>query len=116
MLICDGHCFIRGLGEHLFAQLYNWAMCREPRTKLGMNWEERILRLHWMVHAVNSISSTSATSSTSQMVHGVIFPDSAHQNQLPFPCGACGACGAQEAFPLYGSGPNGEQWDHHSTP
>ena len=20
--------------------------------KLGMNWEERILRLHWMVHAV----------------------------------------------------------------
>ena len=27
-------------------------MCREPCTKLGMNWEERILRLHWMVHAV----------------------------------------------------------------
>ena len=55
MLIRDGHSFIRGPGEHLFAQLYNWAVCREPCTKLGTNWEERILRLHWMVHAVNSI-------------------------------------------------------------
>ena len=27
-------------------------MCCEPCTKLGMNWEERILRLHWTVHAV----------------------------------------------------------------
>ena len=27
-------------------------MCREACTKLGMNWEERILRLHWMVHVV----------------------------------------------------------------
>jgi len=52
MLICDGHSFIRGPGEHLFAQLYNWAVCREPCTKLGMNWEERILQLHWTVHAV----------------------------------------------------------------
>ena len=25
-------------------------MCRDPCTKLGMNWEERILQLHWMVH------------------------------------------------------------------
>ena len=53
MLIRDGHSFIRGPGEHLFAQWYHWAVCREPCTKLGMNWEERILRLHWMVHAVN---------------------------------------------------------------
>ena len=27
-------------------------MCREPCNKLEMNWEERILRPHWMVHAV----------------------------------------------------------------
>ena len=27
-------------------------MCREPCTKLGINWEERIVRLHWMVHVV----------------------------------------------------------------
>ena len=45
----DGHSFIRGGGEHPFAQ---WALCRDPCTKFGMNWEERILRLHWMVHAV----------------------------------------------------------------
>ena len=48
----DGHGFIRGRGEHPFAQLYTWGVCREPCTKLGMNWEECILRLHWMVHAV----------------------------------------------------------------
>ena len=48
----DGHGFIRGRGEHPFAQLYTWGVCREPCMKLGMNWEERILRLHWMVHAV----------------------------------------------------------------
>ena len=52
ILIRDGHSFIRGRGEHLFAQLYTWAMCREACTKLGINWEERILRLHWMVHVV----------------------------------------------------------------
>ena len=52
ILIRDGHSFIRGHGEHLFAQLYTWAVCREPCTKLGINWEERILRLHWMVHAM----------------------------------------------------------------
>ena len=32
--------------------MYTWGVCREPCTKLGMNWEERILRLHWMVHVV----------------------------------------------------------------
>ena len=48
----DGHGFIRGRREHPFAHLYTWGVCREPCTKLGMNWEERILRLHWMVHAV----------------------------------------------------------------
>ena len=48
----DGHGFIWGRWEHPFAQLYTWAVCREPCTKLGTNWEERILRLHWMVHAV----------------------------------------------------------------
>ena len=32
--------------------MYTWAVCREPCTKFGMNWEERILRLHWMVHVV----------------------------------------------------------------
>ena len=52
ILIRDGHSFIRGRGEHLFAQLYTWAMCRELCTKLGMNCEECILRLHWMVHVV----------------------------------------------------------------
>ena len=51
ILIHDGHSFIRGR-EHLFAQLYTWAVCHAPCTKLGMDWEERILRLHWMVHAV----------------------------------------------------------------
>ena len=45
----DGHGFIRGRGEHPFAQLCIWGVCHEPYTKLGMNWEERILRLHWMV-------------------------------------------------------------------
>ena len=39
-------------GEHPFSQLYTWGVCCEPCTKIGMNWEERILRLHWMVHAV----------------------------------------------------------------
>ena len=48
----DGHSFIRGRGEHPFAQLYTSVVCREPCTKLGMNWEERILRLHLMVHVV----------------------------------------------------------------
>ena len=52
ILIHDGHSFIRGRGQHLFAQLYTWAVCRDPCTKLGMNREECILRLHWMVHAV----------------------------------------------------------------
>ena len=47
----DGPSFIRGCGEHPFAQLYTWAMW-EPCTKLGLKWEEHILRLHWMVHAV----------------------------------------------------------------
>ena len=37
---------------HLFAQLYTWAVCCEPYMKVGMNWEDRILRLHWMVHVV----------------------------------------------------------------
>ena len=48
----DGHSFIRGYGEHPFAQLYTWAVFREACTKLGLNWEESILRLHWMVHVV----------------------------------------------------------------
>ena len=39
----DGHSFIRGRGEHPFAQLYTWAVCRELCTKLGMNWDEHIL-------------------------------------------------------------------------
>ena len=52
ILIRDGHSFIRGRGEHPFAQLYTWVVCCEPCTKLGMNWEEHILRLHWMVHVV----------------------------------------------------------------
>ena len=32
-----GHSFIRGRGENSFAQLYTWAVCREPCTKLGLN-------------------------------------------------------------------------------
>ena len=36
----------------MFARLYTKGVCREPCTKLGINWEECILRLHWMVHAV----------------------------------------------------------------
>ena len=35
----DGHAFIRGGGEHPLAQLYTWAVCRDPSTKLGMGWE-----------------------------------------------------------------------------
>ena len=52
ILIFDGHSFIRGRGEHMFAQLYTSVVCHEPCTNLGMNWEERILRLHWTVHVV----------------------------------------------------------------
>ena len=78
ILIRDGHSFIRGPGGLLFTQFYNGAVCREPCTKLGMSWEERILRLYWVVHAVNRISSTSATLSSSHMVHGVIFLDNVH--------------------------------------
>ena len=48
----DGHQFIRGRGEHPFTQLYTWAVCRDVCTKLGLNWEERIQRLHLMVHVV----------------------------------------------------------------
>ena len=51
ILIRDGRSIIRGRGVHLFAHLYTWVVCREPCTKLGMNWEEHILQLHW-VHAV----------------------------------------------------------------
>ena len=40
--------FIWGCGENLFTQLYTWAACREPCTKLGMNGQERIVRLHCM--------------------------------------------------------------------
>ena len=48
----DGHQFIRGRGEHPFTQLYTWAVCCDVCTKLGLNWEEWIQRLHLMVHAV----------------------------------------------------------------
>ena len=48
----DWYGFIRGCGEHLLAQLHTWAVCPEPCMKLGMNWDECILRLHWMGHAV----------------------------------------------------------------
>ena len=36
----NGHPFIQRSGEHLFVQLYNWAVCRDPSTKLGMTWEQ----------------------------------------------------------------------------
>ena len=32
--------------------MYISTLCRELCTKLAVNWEEHILRLHWMVHAV----------------------------------------------------------------
>ena len=37
-------------GEHLFAQLYTWAIWRHVCTKLGINCKERIQRLHLMVY------------------------------------------------------------------
>ena len=39
----DGHSFIQGCGEHLFAQLYAWAVCCNRSTKLGMDWEQSLL-------------------------------------------------------------------------
>ena len=70
----DGHGFIRGRGEHPFAQLYTWGVCREPCTKLGMNWEERILRLHWVVHVVVHIQQlmNKRNVSINPTVYGVI--------------------------------------------
>ena len=38
----DGHGFIRGRGEHPFAALYTWAVCRDVCHTLGSNWEEII--------------------------------------------------------------------------
>ena len=78
-------------------------MCREPCTKLGMNWEERILRLHLTVHAV---------------VHTKHFINKHNVKCKPYGpwghfLGQCTlklitlslrrlrcACGAQEAFPM----------------
>ena len=45
----DGHGFIRGQGEHPFASLYTWAVCRDVCHKLGINWEEIITRLHQLI-------------------------------------------------------------------
>ena len=45
--------FFSGRGEHPFAALYTWAVCRDVCHKLGINWEERITRQ--MVYCVVQI-------------------------------------------------------------
>ena len=48
----DGHSFIRGRAEHPFTQLYSWGGCCEVFQKRGLALDDRIQRLHMMVHAV----------------------------------------------------------------
>ena len=44
----DGHSFIWDHGEHPFAQLYTWPVCRDPSKKLGMSWEQSLIcREEW---------------------------------------------------------------------
>ena len=45
-------------------------MCREPCTKLGMTWEERILQLHWMVHVVVHIQQFINTRNVRDKLYG----------------------------------------------
>ena len=81
---------------HPFAQLYTWAVCREPCTKLGMNWEQHILRLHWMVHVVVHIEQFINKSNVKYKPYGPWGHFLGQCTLIPFPCGARGA---QEAFP-----------------
>ena len=40
------------LGAGPFTQLYSWGVCREVFQKRGLDLDDRIQRLHMMVHAV----------------------------------------------------------------
>ena len=66
----DDHQFFCGRGEHPFTQLYTWAICRNVSTKLGLNWEKRIQRLHLMVHAVVHVQQFMNKRSLRYQPHG----------------------------------------------
>ena len=45
----DGHSLIWGYGEHPYAQLYTWAVCRDPCAKLVHN-DGVVLDLNFVGH------------------------------------------------------------------